>query len=528
MATLKTPGVYVQEISKFPPSVAPVATAIPAFIGYTEKATELSDGDLTMVPKRISSMLDYETYFGFAEDETEINVEVTSDGKIIVSNSSPSDYKMYYSMQMYFANGGGPCYVTSVGSYSDAISIGDSTSGLEGGLAAIRKEDEPTLLLLPDSQALSSSDFNAINQSALTQCAELQDRFAIFDTKGDGLSAIDDFRNGIGVDNLRYGATYYPFLDTILDYLYRDTEVSVQSPALDDSEETVTSISNALTLVPIAGLISSLNGTYSTISGGSNPVSSDNLAAVRNQVQGILDYLAGVKEDYENMATIATDSGASSQADALTSVVTGTLDGAIDDLESIMDTLNSTTSKTTVINNLDQNSTNVYGVLGGNQGDAPTTVNYTLLNDIDVANTTQVSALVGAVSNTSFVSTLDLLESTDNALYNRIKAAISDFPVTLPPSSAMAGIYARVDNAVGVWKAPANVTVQYVQQPTVRISNEDQEDMNVTSSGKSVNAIRTFTGKGTLVWGARTLAGNDNEWRYINVRRFFNIVRNEG
>ncbi len=45
-----------------------------------------------------------------------------------------------------------------------------------------------------------------------------------------------------------------------------------------------------------------------------------------------------------------------------------------------------------------------------------------------------------------------------------------------------------------------------------------------TVAGKSVNAIRAFTGKGTMVWGARTLAGNDNEWRYIPVRRFFNMV----
>ena len=49
--------------------------------------------------------------------------------------------------------------------------------------------------------------------------------------------------------------------------------------------------------------------------------------------------------------------------------------------------------------------------------------------------------------------------------------------------------------------------------------------MNVDSTaGKSVNAIRPFVGRGTLVWGARTLAGNDNEWRYVNVRRFFNFV----
>ena len=44
------------------------------------------------------------------------------------------------------------------------------------------------------------------------------------------------------------------------------------------------------------------------------------------------------------------------------------------------------------------------------------------------------------------------------------------------------------------------------------------------TAGKSINAIRAFVGKGTLVWGARTLAGNDNEWRYVSVRRFFNMV----
>ena len=57
------------------------------------------------------------------------------------------------------------------------------------------------------------------------------------------------------------------------------------------------------------------------------------------------------------------------------------------------------------------------------------------------------------------------------------------------------------------------------------MSHQDQEDLNVDSTaGKSINAIREFTGKGTLVWGARTLAGNDNEWRYISVRRLFNLI----
>lgn len=59
---------------------------------------------------------------------------------------------------------------------------------------------------------------------------------------------------------------------------------------------------------------------------------------------------------------------------------------------------------------------------------------------------------------------------------------------------------------------------------TVNITHEQQEDLNIHTSGKSINAIRPFAGKGILVWGARTLAGNDNEWRYIPVRRFFNMA----
>jgi uncharacterized protein len=57
------------------------------------------------------------------------------------------------------------------------------------------------------------------------------------------------------------------------------------------------------------------------------------------------------------------------------------------------------------------------------------------------------------------------------------------------------------------------------------INDIEQDDFNVdVETGKSINCIRFFSGRGTLVWGARTLAGNDNEWRYVSVRRFTNMV----
>src|SRR5690349_8006353 len=99
MVTYKTPNVYVEEISTFPPSVADVSTAIPAFIGYTEKALK-DDEDLTKKPTRISSLLEYETLFGKAQAS---NFQVTAETGVISSISTPElKYLMYYALRLYF------------------------------------------------------------------------------------------------------------------------------------------------------------------------------------------------------------------------------------------------------------------------------------------------------------------------------------------------------------------------------------------------------------------------------------------
>jgi uncharacterized protein len=94
----------------------------------------------------------------------------------------------------------------------------------------------------------------------------------------------------------------------------------------------------------------------------------------------------------------------------------------------------------------------------------------------------------------------------------------------MPPSPAMAGVYSRIDNTRGVWRAPANVSLSGVIEPAVDISTVDQQGLNVHTSGKSINAIRRFAGKGVLVWGARTLDGNNPEWRFIHVRRTLGMI----
>lgn len=121
-----------------------------------------------------------------------------------------------------------------------------------------------------------------------------------------------------------------------------------------------------------------------------------------------------------------------------------------------------------------------------------------------------------AASRTNVHQSLKASSPTYVSILEEIRSKLN----LLPPSAAMAGIYSVVDSARGVWKAPANVSVSMVNAPSVNISNEQQQQMNVdVIGGKSINVIRPFPGIGTLVWGARTLDGNSQDWRYINVRR---------
>ncbi|SIT67045.1 MULTISPECIES: phage tail sheath C-terminal domain-containing protein [Burkholderiaceae] len=99
--------------------------------------------------------------------------------------------------------------------------------------------------------------------------------------------------------------------------------------------------------------------------------------------------------------------------------------------------------------------------------------------------------------------------------------------IPIPPSGAVAGVYARVDRERGVWKAPANVEI-IGAQPAFKVSDAVNAQANVPDSGgKSINVIRAFRGTGPLIWGARTLQSNQTTWRYVPVRRLFNAVEKD-
>ena len=93
--------------------------------------------------------------------------------------------------------------------------------------------------------------------------------------------------------------------------------------------------------------------------------------------------------------------------------------------------------------------------------------------------------------------------------------------VNVAPSGHLAGIWARTDAIRGVHKAPANESIREALNVTYRLTRAEQEELNRAG----VNCIRFFSTEGVRVWGARTLAGSSSEWRYLNVRRLVNMIK---
>jgi len=421
---LATPGVYIEEKNAFPNSVAAVPTAVPAFVGYTEKVTR-NGQSLINKPVRIGSLTDFQSIFGGGFSPTFDIKEVSNvpsydfeiDGKTYqVTPSSNSRFILFDSIRLFFANGGGTCYVVSAGSYFAPGKVAPASSepkdpkakpeptpsapapkpnaiskkALEDGIAALVLEDEPTMLVIPEAVMLEKADCYALQQAMVMHCGfKMRDRFAIVDIY-DGYEArtydekdvITQFREGIGNNNLDFVAAYYPWVYT----------------SIVQNEE----------------------------------VSFHNIA------------------NTNKLAELLTKEATETTNDAKRS------------------------------------------------------------EEIKI----EVAKLKDSPSE-SLNQTLKTISPAFKTILDRVKMQMN----ILPPAAGMAGVYSAIDSSRGVWKAPANVGFNSVITPTVKLTHEDQEDLNITVTGKSVNAIRTFTGEGPVIWGARTMDGNSQDWRYINVRR---------
>lgn len=497
MSDMKTPGVYIVEKNAFPNSVVEVATAIPAFVGFTEKA-EKGSQSLRNVPLRISSMVEYEKYFGGAPsmkydlidgaslekfikelipdkspatsgasdidsdkipekyekegfpkgsyDELlayrssylqayqNLQKNIVLDGREYSLRSSKSLFTMYQHVKLFFANGGGCCYVVSVGGYGSEIDHKTLIAGIE----ILKKEQEPTLLIIPEAVNLQMEDCYTVNKKMLSHCGEMKNRFAILDIHdgygSDVASIAKKFREKIGDTFLNYGSAYYPWLDTSVVDVQRVSEW----------------------------------------------ISKDSILYL-----GLLNCKAATKDNKHKYCCFLLH--------------------------------------------------HFYGLIAPNKVDLKNMICYMVCRQDELlmenVKKTPENEIYGNILKAAKDRMPELTDAEKNEVVSEwwkkrtdeetIRKVLSRIVNRLPPSAAMAGIYTMVDSTRGVWKAPANVSLNMVISPTVDITDDEQKDLNapVDSDSKPINAIRHFVGFGIQVWGARTLDNKNLDWRYINVRR---------
>ncbi len=473
MPQMKTPGVYIVEKNAFPNSVVEVATAIPAFIGHTEKADN-GGKSLTNKPWRITSMAEFHNYYGGSPDTTfeieEITkktppvdaatsaksagkaastkpagkaavakpagkaaaatsagkaVAATSAGKAVAATSAGeadftlngNKYQLKVSSERYLLYYGMLLFFQNGGGPCYIVSIGDYNTELDpdkmkNGIKLLIKEQEPTMVVIPEAVMLKDiASCTNVQQASLQHCGnKMKNRVSILDIY-DGYKDRQD-PSGDCINEFRdaLGINYLNYAAAY--YPWVNTSI-VQDGDL--SYFNISSLDTILTNELVTPLETEIGNIV-----GDDPDKDEK----EKKLQGIIDQ-----------------------------------------------------------------------------------------------HKSAISEIPKYTKNTPEADMLNKTLLRVSSVYQKIVTEMKTQLNLLPPSAAIAGIYTMVDNLRGVWKAPANVSLNAVVTPAVNITHDDQEDLNITIMGKSINAIRSFIGEGTLVWGARTLDGNSQDWRYVNVRR---------
>lgn len=535
-----TPGVYIEEKDAFPGSVVAVETAVPAFIGYTEKAIR-NGKSLINTPVRITSLAEYDELFGGAfkakfiiedpeENETRPITSINESDKVVDYDKKNKAY-MFPSIKLFYANGGSACYILSVGLYKqDPITkkftveidkeelLGETKE--EGGLKTLLKVQEPTMIVVPDAVNLGD-DCYTVYQAVLKHCYKMQSRVAILDihdgyqnrirSEDSKVDIITKFREDIGSENLNYAAAYYPWLNT---NIVQKKEISF--------ENLKGGLTDLIKLLPEPNAVKMMREF---------PEEADlNELLINEKPQ---DVEAAKKADLKPDLIKKIDDPGDENFEAIEAKPVLPTDADEETQGNFPELLKTWENKKKehgkkvqayklylkfIKTQYTDTVSDEAGVLAANNTARVQFENNFEQNLKDGKQPNYQALLDRFRTNKNRNLHLGLVATSPT--YSLIIEEICSVMNLLPPSSAMAGIYTMVDNSRGVWKAPANVSVSGVVKPSINITHDDQENLNVDAvSGKSINAIRTFPGVGTMVWGGRTLDGNSLDWKYINVRR---------
>ncbi|MGO4711430.1 phage tail sheath family protein [Bradyrhizobium sp. 2TAF24] len=516
----KTPGVYVQELDAFPPSIVGVETAVPVFIGYTRTA-EKAGRPMKLRPLRISSMVEYVAVFGDAPTYqfALTAVPAAKAGPAAASAGPPAAQGGDAAAKVQVADNSADSK-THDAAPNDPNAPKDETKastaadpphqGEQGGSTDAKPDDHTAA---PENQAAAKTDPDAPKAPDTAPAAAVADVphdvtiggkaygivlgkvpylyncLRLFYANGGGdcyivsVGSYDDVQNGgISLDALKSG------LDAVRDLVGPTMLVIPEAMQLEKSNcATLTSAmlsqcyerQDRVAILDVWG-IDQLPATFT----GADLTAK--ITDFRSTVSGLesqwlkygMAYAPFLNTSIVDASEVSFLNLDATSRNNLASIIEPELAQLFPDQTKIAQLKTDFTNQLTAIGKLPD-------------GDAKTQ-KFKQLNQNLVA---QVPVF--------------------KDIYTTMAAKLG----TLPPSAAMAGIYTLNDTTRGVWNAPANVGLIAVTSPTIAISNRMQDDLNMPIDGLAVNAIRDFVGRGTVVWGARTLDGNSNDWRYIQVRR---------
>ncbi|MEB3317630.1 MAG: phage tail sheath C-terminal domain-containing protein [Cyanobacteriota bacterium] len=551
----KTPGVYVTEFPAFPPTVAGVNTAVPCFIGYTAKAEDpVTKKSLIMEAVPIVSMAEYGATFGSGKslvanyqvklaappgsnpdfkamsgqlqgDKITLDSLLACNVALQSGDDKSSHYNLYLSMQMFYANGGGFCYVISVGDYSQD----KSKQALLDGLNQARAIHDVTMIVVPDACLLKDDDYGAVVAAMLDQAGDLRNRVAIVDlpsatqiTDPQTLKAktISFYQKiSSAQDAFSYGAAYGPAVQSTffsaddLDYqVLGDNPLGSAKPVcnlpmnhlltsqavalyLSDRDKLNDVLDKIATAYPIdEAQATALDATKLT-----QVCNADGRAVLRKQEGDTIfaDALAALK----CLATVpipmtatAADGGGGAGAGAGSGASPAEQKPADDQKQA---------------EPVDQQAAaNAGAGAKPAQGAGEPATGLCAIRSKGGGTSTPISP---ANLDKYLNNATPFLQQVEQVVANRINV--------LPPSAILAGIWTKSDGINGVWNAPANMALNMVLGPLVRLNDQEQGDYNMPPNGQSISILRAQPGRGTVVWGARTLDGNSNDTRYIQVRR---------
>jgi phage tail sheath protein FI len=484
----KTPGVYVTEFPSFPANIVGVPTALPVFIGYTKTARDPSSKKpVYLQPIRIASMADYYSYFEDGYDaqgvvspavgttfDFQANVLTVADGgklqppstgqySIATADGDARQFNMYAALQLFFANGGGDCFVISVKNYWGNTTLTEGGTATEilykdlsAGLAVAGTTKGPTITVIPDACQLKARDgsgkyteYATLTKEMMKQASDLQDRVALLDLPG----ALDpSYWSAPGAMKAEVDAFYLSIAESAEFSSYG----AAYGPTLQSSLLTVNDVD------------------YTNLSGTEDSATLMN-CLLTSRAWALYQNTAGDQPLTPKFIDVAARIGAAFPIPDGASAAFGTPAGSLASI-----------TKGTFVTDL-----------------------------VSLVNPDKYTPPTLAADKLS----LDQYLSNAVPLLSRVEQILADQLNITPPCGAVAGIWAFNDATKGVWNAPANVTLSQVSAPKVDVTDKEQGEYNAPLNGYAIDILRAFPGRGTVVWGARTLDANSLDYRYVQVRR---------